>query len=160
MPERRSLPRGVARRPSNAHARSRSRPPDTRDTTPRSTLRRTEARDLGIRAERAAQTYLLEQGFAILGANLRVGRYEIDLLARDRSVVVVVEVRARGPGSLVRPLDTIDARKRARLRAAAERLWRDRFAKDRAIERVRFDCIAVTIDAAGGTHVEHVRAAF
>jgi len=137
----------------------RARSPATTPSSPPSRSR-LEARDLGIRAERAAQEHLLRQGFEILDANLRVGRYEIDLLARDRSVIVVVEVRARGPGSLVRPLDTVDARKRARLRAAAGRLWRDRFSKDLRVERVRFDCVAVTIDAAGGAHIEHVRAAF
>jgi putative endonuclease len=115
---------------------------------------------LGLRAERAAASHLLACGFAVLGFNLRVGRCEIDLLARDGSVVVVVEVRSRGPGALVRALDTIDGRKRARLRAAAQRLWRDRFAKDRSVERVRFDCVAVTFDDSGDAHVEHVRAAF
>ena len=127
---------------------------------PSRTNPRIAARDLGIRAERAAQAYLLERGFTILGVNLRVGRYEIDLLAREQAVVVVVEVRARGPGSLLRPLDTVDGRKRARLRSAAKRLWRDRFARDHRVERLRFDCIAVTIDAAGEARIEHVRAAF
>jgi putative endonuclease len=119
-----------------------------------------KARLLGLRAERAAASHLLRCGFTILAFNLRVGRCEIDLLARERSVVVMVEVRARGPGALVRALDTIDARKRARLRAAGQRLWRERFAKDRSVDRVRFDCIAVTFDAAGAARVEHVRAAF
>lgn len=147
--------------------RGSSSPPSRSTTSPSTTTAgsrpsraRLEARDLGIRAERAAHAYLLERGFEILGANLRVGRYEIDLLACDGAVVVIVEVRARGPGSLLRPLDTVDARKRARLRSAAKRLWRDRFARDQRFDRVRFDCVAVTIDAAGGAHIEHVRAAF
>lgn len=119
-----------------------------------------KARLLGLHAERAAASHLLRSGFTILGANVRVGRCEIDLIAREGAVVVVVEVRARGPGALVRALDTIDARKRARLRAAGQRLWRDRFAKDRSVDRVRFDCVAVAFDAAGAARVEHVRAAF
>jgi putative endonuclease len=119
-----------------------------------------KARLLGLRAERAAASHLLACGFTILGFNLRVGRCEIDLLARDGAVVVVVEVRSRSPDALVRALDTIDGRKRARLRAAAQRLWRDRFAKDRSVDRLRFDCLAVTFDGAGRAHVEHVRAAF
>ncbi len=147
--------------------RGSSSPPSRSTTSPSTTTAgsrpsqaRVEARDLGIRAERAAQAYLLERGFEILGANLRVGRYEIDLLACDGAVVVIVEVRARGPGSLLRPLDTVDARKRARLRSAAKRLWRDRFARDQRFDRLRFDCVAVTIDDAGDAHIEHVRAAF
>lgn len=89
-----------------------------------------------------------------------MGRYEIDLLARDGSVIVVVEVRARGRGARVRALDSIDSAKRARLRRAAEWLWRDRFAKDPRLERVRFDCVAVTFDEADEPVVEYVRAAF
>ncbi|MEZ4301388.1 MAG: YraN family protein [Polyangiaceae bacterium] len=121
---------------------------------------RAAARDLGIRAEHAAQEHLLANGFEIFGANVRAGRFEIDLIARDHEVLVIVEVRARGPGSLIKALDTIDARKQRRLRAAAGMLWRNRFARDKRIERVRFDCVAVTFDEAGDARVEHVKAAF
>lgn len=96
----------------------------------------------------------------MLASNVRVGRYEIDLLASDGTVLVVVEVRARGPGALVRPLDSIDARKRARVRAAGRQLWRAQFAQDRRYERMRFDCIAVDVTESGDVRVEHVRAAF
>ena len=119
-----------------------------------------EARALGIRAEHAVAEYLLEHGFQILATNLRVGRCEIDLLARDGPVVVVVEVRARGPGSFVRALDSIDAAKQARLRSAARRLWRQRFASDGSVDRMRFDCVSVAFDAVSGARIEHVRAAF
>jgi len=122
---------------------------------------RVAAQALGIRAEQAAAAYLTGRGLHILAANLRVGRCEIDLLAREREVVVVVEVRTRGPGALVRALDSIDVRKQRRLRFAAQRLWRDRFARDRSVERLRFDCVSVTFDGAtGDARVEHVRAAF
>lgn len=121
---------------------------------------RAAARELGIRAERAAAAHLVAQGLVILGANVRVGRYEIDLLAHDGPMLVVVEVRARGPGALVRPLDSVDARKRTRLRLAGRWLWRARFQRDHRFERMRFDCIAVTLSETGEEHIEHVRAAF
>ena len=118
---------------------------------------RVKAREDGIRA---AAEHLGGRGFLVLAKNLRVGRYEIDLLVSDGSVLVVVEVRARGPRALVRALDTIDARKRARLRLAGKWVWRDRFAHDPRYERLRFDCVAVTFDASGAMQIEHVRAAF
>lgn len=121
---------------------------------------RIQARLDGVRAERAAEEHLLSCGFGILGRNVRVGRYEIDLLACDGPVLIIVEVRARGEGALVRALDSIDARKRSRLRTAAAWLWRDRFSKDPRFDRVRFDCAAVKFDATGRPIVEHVRAAF
>ena len=121
---------------------------------------RLKARDDGIRAEQAAEHHLAACGLIILDRNVRVGRYEIDLLAREGPVLVVIEVRARGAGALVRALDTIDRRKQARLRLAASWLWRDRFSRDLRFERVRFDCVGVTFDESGRPIVEHVRAAF
>lgn len=89
-----------------------------------------------------------------------MGRAEIDLLVRDDDVIVVVEVRMRGPGSYQRPLDSITMSKRRRLRIAGERLWRKQFLKDKRIARMRFDAVGVTFDDNGKPVVEHVRAAF
>ncbi|MFO0591903.1 MAG: YraN family protein [Polyangiaceae bacterium] len=119
-----------------------------------------KARQDGIRAERAAVDYLIDSGLDVLASNLRVGRFEIDVLAADGSVLVIVEVRTRGPGAFVRALDSVDARKRARLRLAGRWLWRDRYAADPRFERLRFDCIAVRFSPTGAPDVEHVRAAF
>ena len=115
---------------------------------------------LGDRAERAAADWLIAQGLELLASNLRVGRFEVDLLLRDGPVVVCVEVRTRGPGSWTGALQSIDAKKRARLRAAGERLWRERFARDATIERLRFDAAAVELLPDGSARVEHIKAAF
>lgn len=118
------------------------------------------AAELGDRAEEAARDYLVARGLELLGEKLRVGRLEIDLLFREGAVIVVVEVRTRGPRSFVRALDSIDRGKRSRVRIAGERLWRERFARDRSLERMRFDIAAVAFDEAGEASVEHLRAAF
>jgi putative endonuclease len=55
--------------------------------------------DVGARAEQLVAQHLADAGLEILAVNLRVGRLEIDVLAREGPVVAVVEVRARGPGS-------------------------------------------------------------
>jgi putative endonuclease len=115
---------------------------------------------LGSRAEAAVAAYLAEQGLEILARNMRVGRLEIDVIARDGPVIAVIEVRTRGAGSYVRALDSIDASKRARVRRAGERLWRARFSRMRGIERMRFDAASVTFLPDGGLRVEHVKAAF
>jgi putative endonuclease len=117
-------------------------------------------RIVGARAEDAAAAHLEQLGLAIIGRNVRVGRAEIDLVARDGPVIVIVEVRTRGASSYQRALDSIDARKRARLRAAGAHLWRARFARDPSLERMRFDAAAVTFSPDGEALVEHVRAAF
>jgi len=75
-------------------------------------------------------------------------------------VIVVVEVRTRGPRSYQRALDSIDTRKRARLRIAGQRLWSSRFVRDQTIERMRFDAVAVSFTHEGEPLVEHIKAAF
>jgi putative endonuclease len=114
----------------------------------------------GTRAEDAAANYFEHIGYSILARNLRVGRAEIDLLVQEDDVIVVVEVRTRGPSSYQRALDSITPSKRRRVRTAGETLWRRRFLKDERISRMRFDAVAVTFDENDKPVVEHIRAAF
>jgi len=100
------------------------------------------------------------QGYSILARNLHVGRAEIDLLAHHEDVIIVVEVRTRGPSSYQRALDSITPAKQQRLRKAGETLWRRRFLKDERIRTMRFDAIAVSFDEKNEPVIEHVRAAF
>lgn len=104
--------------------------------------------------------HLAAAGLEILAVNLRVGRLELDVVARDGAVIAVVEVRTRGPGAWVRALDSVDAKKRGRVRRAGERLWRERFAKDLTAERMRFDIAAVELLPDGEARIELVKAAF
>ncbi|MFO0762436.1 MAG: YraN family protein [Byssovorax sp.] len=114
----------------------------------------------GADAEEAAARALVISGLTLLDRNVRVGRLEIDLLMRDGPVIVVVEVRARGPGSFLRPLDSIDAPKRIRVRRAGAQLWSERFADDPTVERMRFDVVGVTHLPDGEVRIEHVKGAF
>jgi putative endonuclease len=113
----------------------------------------------GRQAEEAAASYLERSGFVVLGRNVRIGRDEIDLVVRSGELVVIVEVRTRGPGSWLKALASVDRAKRARLRRAGDALWRSRFKRDPSIARMRFDVVAVDLDAADGPQIEHVRAA-
>ncbi|WP_338046397.1 YraN family protein [Polyangium spumosum] len=142
-------------RPPPASSSARSPSPHVRALPPRDARHRA-----GARAEDAAADHFVRMGNTILGRNVRVGRAEIDLLVRDGAVIVVVEVRTRGPRSYQRALDSIDARKRARLRLAGQRLWISKFARDEAIERMRFDAVAVVFTPEGEPLVEHIKAAF
>jgi putative endonuclease len=134
---------------STSHARTSG---TIRDRSSRATL--------GAAAEDAVADYLRARGLDVIARNVRVGRLEIDLIARDGPVIVIVEVRTRGPSSYQRAFDSIDARKRARIRRAGESLWRTRFASNKSLERMRFDVASVTFTPDGEPVVEHVRAAF
>jgi putative endonuclease len=113
---------------------------------------------LGRRAELAVVDYLVVRGFTILGQNVRLGPLELDIVARHGSLVAVVEVRTRGKGALQGAFESIGATKRARLRKAVERLWREKLEAMKDVERVRIDAAAVTFDR-GITTVEYVEGA-
>jgi putative endonuclease len=66
--------------------------------------------------------HLSALGWAILGRNIHVGRYELDLIVVDPGpprFLVAVEVRWRASRAFGLPEETVDARKRIRVRAAA-----------------------------------------
>jgi putative endonuclease len=114
--------------------------------------------ELGRRAEDAVADYLVASGFEVLGRNVRLGKLELDVVARRGDLVVVVEVRTRGPTALDTAFGSVTAQKRARLRRAVERLWRRELDAMDGVERVRIDVAAVTFDA-GKTSVEYVEGA-
>lgn len=99
---------------------------------------------------------LRRAGLAIVDRNVRVGSLELDIVAREGPVVVVVEVRSRGRNAWTRALGSVDRRKRDRIVRAAGVLWASRWSHWRGVERVRFD--VVTVDRRG--RLTHVRAAF
>jgi putative endonuclease len=126
----------------------------------KSGVRQTSARHRhGREAEALAADQLVANGFRLLWQNLRIGSLEIDIVAKKGDLVVVVEVRARGPGSFEKPLASISPTKRRTLLRAVRALWKGRLAKMRHVERVRIDIAAVTRDAAGATSLEWIAGA-
>jgi putative endonuclease len=88
-------------------------PPDTS---------RTSAQRAGDAAEALVAERLEAAGWSVLARNVHVGRFEIDLVAVDPGpppALVVIEVRWRGDRGFGLPEETVDHRKRVRVRAAA-----------------------------------------
>ena len=86
-------------------------------------------RSRGGAGEESAVHYLTQHGFTVLGRNLYVGHYEIDILAKDDTHLIFAEVKARrqkpdAPARFGRPADSVDARKRACLTAAVREFLR------------------------------------
>ena len=83
---------------------------------------RTDAQRMGDAAEQEVADRLLAAGWSILGRNVHVGRHELDLIAVDPGpprALVAVEVRWRADRAFGLPEETVDARKRLRVRSAA-----------------------------------------
>jgi len=114
----------------------------------------------GREAEELAAAHLVGNGFRLLWRNLRIGALEIDVVAKKGDLVVVVEVRARGPGSFEKPLASISRTKRKTLLRAVRALWKGRLAKMPEVQRVRIDVAAVTRDKAGAMSMEWIAGAF
>ena len=95
-------------------------------------------------------------GYRILGRNVREGRHEIDVIARERSsgTTVFVEVKTRSPNSYGRPMEAVNADKQRFLRLAAQS-W---LLSHGGFEQpARFDVIEVLLPEAS---VNHIRNAF
>jgi len=122
--------------------------------------RSNERHDYGREAEEAAAEKLRSNGFRILWQNLRIGALELDLVAKKGDLVVVVEVRARGPGSFEKPLASISRTKRRTLLRGVRALWKGRIAKMPEVKRVRIDVAAVTRDESGALAIEWIAGAF
>lgn len=97
----------------------------------------------GRDAEALVAAKLASQGFAILGRNVRVGRLELDVIARRGSILVVCEVRSRASSKLAEPWATIDRRKIERVRRATAQWLCD--SKLGGVS-VRFDAASVVFD--------------
>ncbi len=97
----------------------------------------------GRAAEAAAARYLVREGWSLLGRNVRIGRGELDLIARRGGVLAFVEVKARHSLAFGSPEDAVDGRKRRKVARLAE-LWLScRPWALRGVNDVRFDIVAV-----------------
>ena len=90
--------------------------------------------------EAVAADYLEDHGLTVLARGYRCRLGELDLVCRDGRLLVVVEVRARASSSYGSAVETVDARKRAKIVRATRhflttrREWHD--------AQVRFDVVA------------------
>ncbi len=88
---------------------------------------------------------------------MRLGRLELDIVARENDTVVVLEVRTRGATAWQTGLESVARAKAKRVRLAGERLWRQRFLRDPSVNRMRFDVAVVTFDEKGESIIEYAR---
>lgn len=110
-------------------------------------LKTTERAALGARAEQLACEHLERRGFEIVGRNVRIGRLELDVIARRGSLLVVCEVRSRRSDRVMTPAQSVDYRKVAHVREAARGWLR---ANRPGTSQLRFDVASVLFDTAEG----------
>ena len=107
---------------------------------------------VGASAEAAATRLLLERGYRIVERNFRCEAGELDVIARDRDVLVFVEVRSRGNADHGHAAEMIGASKQRQVaRVAAYYLAM----RDPTYDEIRFDVVAIT-----GGHAELIQDAW
>jgi putative endonuclease len=113
-------------------------------------------KNLGDFGEQAAATYLAKRGYALLARKWRCPIGEIDLLMRDGSTLVFVEVRTRRGEGLGTAEESIDRAKQTKLIALAYAYLEATGVPDDRPWRI--DVVAVNIDSAGRiAGLEHIR---
>ncbi|MGH2477099.1 MAG: YraN family protein [Candidatus Limnocylindrales bacterium] len=128
---------------------------------------RTTAQQAGDAAEALVLGRLVGLGWTVLARNIHVGRLELDLVAVDPGPpreLVIVEVRWRARRDFGLAEETVDHRKRSRLRGAAYGLLDLGVFPDGSIVPrlpLRFDLVAVEPGPPGGDpRIRHYQAAF
>ncbi len=119
---------------------------------------RRRAKPLGAQGEDLAARFLKREGYAILDRNVRLGRGEIDLIAREGDTIVFVEVKTlRTSSEIFRPEDNVTHAKQRHLIAAAHRY----LAKHRDPDAYyRFDVVSVVLPGTGKPEITLFRDAF
>lgn len=113
---------------------------------------------LGDRGERMAAKFLRKQGFKILARQYKTRMGELDLIARDRDVVVFVEVKTRRSNAAGHPVEAITPAKQAKLTQLALAFLKQH---DLLNHPARFDVVTVYWkDGEKTPTVEHFQDAF
>ena len=133
---------------------------------------------VGRYGERVALRYVAERGWEVLDTNWRGKDGELDIVALDGDVLVVIEVKTRSGHGFGHPAEAVTPRKLARIKrltgqwltAFRERLAAARLAEEAALGSpvpvlpdrctrfgaVRIDVVAVTLQQQGRAVVEHL----
>ena len=112
----------------------------------------------GQRAEQLAAEFLRAAGCEILGCNYRRRLGELDIIARRRGVLLVVEVRTRASASYGGAAASVTYSKQRRITRAAAQLLQQRADLNRL--PLRFDVVVVTDPLGPTPGIEWIHHAF
>jgi len=110
---------------------------------------------LGREGEEVALEFLRKKGYRILEKNYRTAFGEIDIIARDREVLVFIEVKTRADTTFGYPFEAVTPNKREKIRKVAL-CFMKKLRKECA---ARFDVLSINIEK-GRERIEHITDAF
>lgn len=116
-------------------------------------------RELGILGEQIALDHLERLGYRLVARNHRTRWGEIDLIVASSTALAFVEVKTRRAGGR-HPFEGIGPAKRRQVRRMAS-AWLAECQRRPRVGNLRFDAVAVILDAAGRlVALEHLESAF
>jgi putative endonuclease len=112
---------------------------------------------LGQTGEQSVAKYLKKNGYTILVQNYRCKLGEIDIIARDGSVLVFIEVKTRSGTGYGSPAAAVNIRKQRQISRAAQCY----LAEHGLFESpARFDVVSVLSDNNHNHSIDHINNAF
>ncbi|OGU59673.1 MAG: YraN family protein [Ignavibacteria bacterium RBG_13_36_8] len=116
-----------------------------------------DKKQLGNLGEELAVKYLTKKGYEILERNYRYERGEIDIIAKDKDILVFIEVKTRENLEYGYPEESVTKGKQKQIRKVAEAyLWE----KDIKGQECRIDVIAILLQDQGKPVIKHIENAF
>lgn len=112
---------------------------------------------VGKQGEAAALAFLKSKGYKIEGTNYRTAIGEIDIVARDKSTLVFIEVKTRKSAGFGLPYEAVQFPKQVKIRRVAGQFLAEQTC---GYGDCRFDVISILLFATGDYKIEHIENAF
>ncbi len=111
---------------------------------------------VGQRGEQAARDYLEQEGYSIIETNYRCKLGEIDIIAQDGEMIVIVEVRTKTGLTFGRPEESINREKARKLHRLALQYIQSNYHREVSS---RIDLVAVMIEKSSGLvkDIKHIK---
>jgi putative endonuclease len=114
---------------------------------------------LGKRSEDLATDFLCKKGFKIIERNFFCKSGELDIIARNKGIIVFIEVRSIQTGFFHDPLDSITYAKINRLKILAQ-IWLKKQGLSDMLTPIRFDLIGISYYNGRPPVINHIQGAF
>ena len=111
--------------------------------------------ELGKKGEQLAVDYLIKKGYTIEERNYRFQKAEVDIIAKLKDTLAIVEVKTRSTADFGNPQDFVKPKQIQRLVKAVD----EYVTANKLDVEVRFDIIAI-VKEGKGFNIEHLVDAF
>ena len=111
--------------------------------------------ELGKKGEQLAVDFLLKKGYDIVERNYRFDKAEVDIIAQQKDILAIVEVKTRSTTDFGNPQDFVKPKQIKNLVKAV-----DEYVTENGLDvEVRFDIIAI-VKQKNTFEIEHLEDAF